>query len=837
MLQLTLKSTGKTFELTNGRITVGRDDSNTLQLNHKDISGFHAEFHCENNKVYLVDLGSSNGTFVNGKSLLSRIELKAWDSISFASMEAEIIDTSSRRPTQISKAITEDDIVKAAKQGLNVSETVEKSIESAKSEWKLSGANARINISGSMNVGRESSCDITVNSQQISRSHAQISIKGNVVTLKDLNSANGTFVNGIKITEKQLQVGDKIKFDVEEFILEGPTDNKTQVRAAIDPAKTQLRGAVDQNKTQTRPAHSATTAGANSTKVMPSIVPKLDVIKGVIGSKSILLSKQSYSIGRTDINDISLNNDSVSTQHAKLESINGEWKVIDQGSTNGTFVNNKRANLAILASGDEIRFGEVVCKFNNDSLSNKDNKTKVIPSATFQSTTSHPTKVTTIKKPMPAWIYGLAGFLVVTIGMGAFLFKDDLSSVMSSGQASQIEAKLQAGKTWSVSLPQYHGVVATPAMADINNDGFLDVVIADQKGFVTALDGQEGKEIFQAQIADSINASVTIADITGDGNQDIIVASDSGIVRALDSKGQTLWTSDENLNMGAIVNKPTIADVDNDGVLDVIVPTKNRGLVALNGNRGWEIWNTAETIKGAVIGSPLNKDINNDGIVDFVSVTDSGQVMAVSAQNGKAWQLWEVAIPKVKYASPVSLILGEQSLIIVATADDGVYAIDGTSGRIVWNALEGQSFFSTPVIADTNGDDISDVIVTTQNGNVFVLSAQYGEDLNSSNIQGKFIATTASYDINDDGIDELFMLSHDGNLIITDTNRLRPELNVKIANSAKITASPILGDINNDGMLDVIIAAGNGTVSAYSINRTTRKGQVVQAEFLGRTQE
>jgi hypothetical protein len=272
-------------------------------------------------------------------------------------------------------------------------------------------------------------------------------------------------------------------------------------------------------------------------------------------------------------------------------------------------------------------------------------------------------------------------------------------------------------------------------------------------------------------------------------------------------------------------------------VLDVIVPTGNRGLVALNGNRGWEIWNTSESTNGNVVVSPLGKDINNDGVVDFVSVTDQGQVTAVSAQNGKAWQLWTVDVPKVRYSSPAVLQTKEQSLVIVATASDGVYAIDGVSGRVVWNQLSGQKFSSSPVVADVNGDRIPDVLLVSENGNTFVLSAAFGEDQNSGNIAGSFIATTALYDVTDDDIPELFMLSRDGKLFISDANRLRPELTVDLTGSSKLTASPLLADINNDGLLDIVVASGNGVVTAYSMNRTTAKGKVIQGEFLSQYQD
>ena len=76
-------------------------------LDAGDVSGYHAEIHCDSGSVYVVDLGSSNGTTVNGERLTKRQKLAAWDRVSFASVEAEIVDTEERRPTQMSRAVGE----------------------------------------------------------------------------------------------------------------------------------------------------------------------------------------------------------------------------------------------------------------------------------------------------------------------------------------------------------------------------------------------------------------------------------------------------------------------------------------------------------------------------------------------------------------------------------------------------------------------------------------------------------------------------------------------------------------------------------------------------------
>lgn len=60
---------GKRLELSGPRMTIGRSTSNSIQLHDSEVSRHHAELVFNENEVELVDLGSSNGSFVNSQSV------------------------------------------------------------------------------------------------------------------------------------------------------------------------------------------------------------------------------------------------------------------------------------------------------------------------------------------------------------------------------------------------------------------------------------------------------------------------------------------------------------------------------------------------------------------------------------------------------------------------------------------------------------------------------------------------------------------------------------------------------------------------------------------------
>ena len=72
---------------------------------------------------------------------------------------------------------------------------------------------------------------------------------------------------------------------------------------------------------------------------------------------------EAWSVGSAPGCDVVLRDEGVSALHAKIIRDGRQWKVIDEMSANGTFVNDQRANVSFIGAEDVVRFGTVECVF------------------------------------------------------------------------------------------------------------------------------------------------------------------------------------------------------------------------------------------------------------------------------------------------------------------------------------------------------------------------------------------------------------------------------------------------------------------------------------------
>ena len=84
---------------------------------------------------------------------------------------------------------------------------------------------------------------------------------------------------------------------------------------------------------------------------------------GLLG-KRFVLDRSPLRVGRGADNHIVLEGDSVSRRHAHFERRTSAWYAVDDGSTNGTYLNEEQiAREALLTNGDRIKVGPSILKF------------------------------------------------------------------------------------------------------------------------------------------------------------------------------------------------------------------------------------------------------------------------------------------------------------------------------------------------------------------------------------------------------------------------------------------------------------------------------------------
>ncbi len=74
----------------------------------------------------------------------------------------------------------------------------------------LFGQIINLNEKKKVYIGRGSECDVVIDNPSLSRKHCVVRNENGVITIEDLNSTNGTFINGVRITKTELKSGQRV---------------------------------------------------------------------------------------------------------------------------------------------------------------------------------------------------------------------------------------------------------------------------------------------------------------------------------------------------------------------------------------------------------------------------------------------------------------------------------------------------------------------------------------------------------------------------------------------------------------------------------------------------
>ena len=211
---------------------------------------------------------------------------------------------------------------------------------------------------GGLRIGRVPDLnDVVIADPEVSRQHAKIAVKNGGVQLTD-TSANGTFVNGQRITEARLQTGDRIQFG-----LNSTNTLVVQFDVLVAVAAASVSPAPMARSSHTVLASAAAARALDSTLIMSEHEEdaprrRLQLILDQYAVKDIPLEGPRLEFGRDEApGRILVDHTSISSRHAEIAPTKAGAVLRDLQSTNGTFVNSERVQERLLQEGDLIQFG------------------------------------------------------------------------------------------------------------------------------------------------------------------------------------------------------------------------------------------------------------------------------------------------------------------------------------------------------------------------------------------------------------------------------------------------------------------------------------------------
>jgi pSer/pThr/pTyr-binding forkhead associated (FHA) protein len=89
---------GRTHELNVDKTTIGRVEDNTFQIADPSVSSHHCEVLLQGSDVLIRDLGSTNGSFINGEKISESI-LKPGQTLKLGQIELQLVPDGAPMPT------------------------------------------------------------------------------------------------------------------------------------------------------------------------------------------------------------------------------------------------------------------------------------------------------------------------------------------------------------------------------------------------------------------------------------------------------------------------------------------------------------------------------------------------------------------------------------------------------------------------------------------------------------------------------------------------------------------------------------------------------------------
>jgi ABC-type multidrug transport system ATPase subunit/pSer/pThr/pTyr-binding forkhead associated (FHA) protein len=206
-----------------------------------------------------------------------------------------------------------------------------------------------------LRIGRDPLCPIVVDDSRVSREHLELTCQAGRWRLRDLNSSNGTFVGGVRVYEMDIvrdctvRLGDAVDGPV---LTLRPDGHPAAPPTAAAPAR------------PGRPTQPLPDRPASDDE--PPLAARFAL--GQTPSATYRAAADRTRIGRAPDNNIVLDDLLVSRYHADLIRDGAEFRVVDLGTRNGTYVNGRQVEQAVVRHGDLLSFGHHQMVFDGGQL-------------------------------------------------------------------------------------------------------------------------------------------------------------------------------------------------------------------------------------------------------------------------------------------------------------------------------------------------------------------------------------------------------------------------------------------------------------------------------------
>jgi pSer/pThr/pTyr-binding forkhead associated (FHA) protein len=230
-LVVTATDDRREFVLEGDHVLVGRAAACDIVLADETVSRSHARVERRGSGFVIEDLGTPNGTFVNG-ARVERMTLSPGDTIAIGKSSMRFEAGRPAPEPDVTAISTEAEL-----ETILSEETVTVRVHNASHPLfvaHLAGRTWEVPLTEDvLAIGRHPTNDVVVKTPGASRQHARVERRGDAVSIRDLESANGTRVNGERVNERTLEDGDTIRIGEARFVFKAGVASAEQTLADL----------------------------------------------------------------------------------------------------------------------------------------------------------------------------------------------------------------------------------------------------------------------------------------------------------------------------------------------------------------------------------------------------------------------------------------------------------------------------------------------------------------------------------------------------------------------------------------------------------------------------